>query len=199
MVFVNDGSTDATEEIALSFQHYPNLRYLKNQHNLGLVSSCNRGLKEARGEYVIRLDADDTFEPTILEEMCSPLDRGVTDFVYCDRRELLVDRNEVRYVSLADFNVFNLIAIGTMMRRNLVLHIGGYRNVFWEEHDLYIRYLLRSDKPPYHIARPLFTYSIREGSMTSNPDKVREGWEELERLWPRSTLQRFGQPPAIAS
>lgn len=196
VIFINDGSSDETEEIVFPFRKHSNFRYLKNDLNIGLSRSCNRGLKEAQGEYIIRLDADDFFEATILAEMCLPLDQGETDFVYCDRYEILADCNERRYVSLEDFNIFNLIAIGTMMRRRNVQDIGGYRNVFWEEYDLYIRYLLKSDKPPYYIPRPLFNYSIRRGAMTADAVKVKEGWEELSRLWPQNTLQRFGRLPA---
>lgn len=199
VILVNDGSVDDTEEMALPYRHHSNFRYVKNEINHGLVKSCNRALDLARGKYIIRLDADDTFEPTILEEMWKPLERDETDFVYCDRCEILEDQNETRYVRVAEFNVFSLIAIGTMLRRQLVQEIGGYREVFWEEYDLYIRYLLKSDKPPYYIPRPLVNYSIRKGSMTSDAAKTREGWEHFLQSWPPSIVRQFGKPPAIAS
>lgn len=193
VVFIDDGSTDGTRDIVQAFRWHPNFRYLCNDRNRGLVWSCNRGLREAVGPYVIRLDADDVFAPTILEEMRLPLNQGITDFVYCDRLEQVVGREEPRYVSLADFNPFNLIAIGTMMRRDLVMEVGGYREIFWEEYDLYLRYLERSKRPPYYIAKPLLTYTIREGSLCANIDKVREGWDEFGRLWPSARLGRFAE------
>lgn len=191
VVFVDDGSTDGTEEQVAPFRGHANFRYLANETNRGLVSSCNRGLREAAGPYVIRLDADDLFAPSILEEMLAPISRGTTDFVYCDRIEELFEEGRRRYVSLAEFNPFDLIAIGTMMRRDLMLEVGGYREVFWEEYDLYLRYLQTSDKPPYHIAKPLLTYSIRAGSLCADGDKARAGWREFRRLWPAAKLGRF--------
>lgn len=195
VLFINDGSRDASERVALTFSSHANFRYLAHGANRGLADSCNHGLGEAVGDYVIRLDADDRFEPTILEEMCAPLDRDETDFVYCDRREWVRSRQETRDVRLERFNLFHLLAIGTMMRRDLMLDIGGYRRLFWEEYDLYLRYLLKSSRPPYRIPRPLFTYTIREGSLTSNLDAISRGWEELKRLWPSSVLERFGRLP----
>ncbi len=193
VVLVDDGSTDGTGDIIQAFRRNPNFRYLRNVRNKGLVWSCNRGLREALGPYVIRLDADDIFAPTILEEMRVPLSQGITDFVYCDRMDQVAGRNEPQYLSVGEFNLFDLIAIGTMMRRDLVLEVGGYRDLFWEEYDLYLRYLQRSQKPPYYIAKPLLTYTVWEGSMSADIEKAREGWEEFSRLWPKTRLGSFAQ------
>lgn len=191
VVLVDDGSTDGTATKIAPFRGQGNFRYLANETNHGLVWSCNRGLREATGRYVIRLDADDLFAPSILEEMLSSISRGTTDLVYCDRIEEIFGEGRWRYISLAAFNPFDLIAIGTMMRRDLMLEVGGYREVFWEEYDLYLRYLQRSDKPPCYIAKPLLTYSIRTGSLCADNDKARAGWQEFRRLWPFAKLGRF--------
>lgn len=193
VVLVDDGSTDGTGDIIQAFRGNPNFRYLRNEQNKGLVWSCNRGLREAIGSYVIRLDADDIFAPTILEEMRVPLSQGITDFVYCDRLEQIAGRNEAQYVRVEEFNLFDLIAIGTMMRRHMVIEVGGYRDLFWEEYDLYLRYLQGSQKQPYYIAKPLLTYTIREGSLCADVEKARAGWQEFSRFWPKTSLGRFNQ------
>lgn len=61
-IIVNDGSTDSTEEIILSFKD-PRIVYIKNEKNLKLIKSLNKGLKAARGKYITRMDADDTSVP----------------------------------------------------------------------------------------------------------------------------------------
>lgn len=198
VVFIDDGSVDGTAKAASEYQSHANFRYFRNEGNLGLVRSCNRALDLARGDYIVRLDADDSFCPTLLEEMCPPLDRGDTDFVYCDREEFLADGGEERYVKVGDFDVFRLIAIGTMMRRQLMLEVGGYRNLFWEEYDLYLRYLQRSKKSPCYIPKPLIRYMIRPGAMTSDPAKVKAGWKEFRRMWPTEIVQPFGTMPEQA-
>ena len=198
VLFINDGSTDATADIAGTFRGYRHFRYLENPRNAGLPASCNRGLAAAQGEYIVRLDADDTFEPPLLEACCALLDAGTTDLVYSDRFERPTGSSEASQRRLEPFNVYDLIAIGTMMRRQLLVEIGGYRDTFWEEYDVYIRYLLRSGKRPHRIPRPLLTYVLRPGSMTSDPSRVRAGWEDLKRLWPEETLRRFGDLPVVA-
>ena len=199
VILVDDGSTDGTSAIASSYlTRYPNFRYQRDAVNRGLVSACNRGLKMARGRYVIRLDDDDIFDREILGRLVQPLDEDQTDLVYCDRYEVLTSTGEKKYVSLANSNLFELTAAGVMMRRDLLTELKGYRDLFWEEYDLYIRYAQRSRRPFFHIPQPLYRYNRRPGSltMTRSGENVRLGWQELKSAWGEETLRRFGWDPA---
>ena len=66
LVVVDDASTDATPEILAGIGD-SRLRTMRNDARLGLAGSLNRGLEEARGTYVARLDADDVAMPRRLE------------------------------------------------------------------------------------------------------------------------------------
>lgn len=58
---VNDGSTDQTEAIVLSY-HDPRIRLI-SQPNGGVARALNTGLREAAGTYIARFDADDICRP----------------------------------------------------------------------------------------------------------------------------------------
>jgi glycosyltransferase involved in cell wall biosynthesis len=58
LVVVDDGSTDGTPHL-LEAVRDPRLRVLRHEERRGLAASLNRGLDEARGRYLARLDADD--------------------------------------------------------------------------------------------------------------------------------------------
>ena len=58
LLAIDDGSTDETPEILRSFRD-PRLRVLRNEPNRGLTASLNRGMAEAKGEWIARQDADD--------------------------------------------------------------------------------------------------------------------------------------------
>jgi glycosyltransferase involved in cell wall biosynthesis len=68
---VDDGSTDGSTQIALGYaEKYPEkIRYLEheNHQNRGMSASRNRGIWNAKGDYIAFLDADDIWLPQKLE------------------------------------------------------------------------------------------------------------------------------------
>jgi glycosyltransferase involved in cell wall biosynthesis len=67
LVIVNDGSTDSSKEIILSFKD-SRIRFFENERNSGIVFTRNRGLDEANGEFVATLDSDDIALPERIEK-----------------------------------------------------------------------------------------------------------------------------------
>ena len=65
VIVVNDGSTDNTEEIALSYGE--KIRYFKKE-NGGVSSALNLGIKEMHGKYFSWLSHDDKYAPTKIEK-----------------------------------------------------------------------------------------------------------------------------------
>jgi glycosyltransferase involved in cell wall biosynthesis len=66
LLVVDDASSDGTPAILASVDDQ-RVRVLRNDERLGLAGALNRGLDEARGQYVARLDADDVAMPRRLE------------------------------------------------------------------------------------------------------------------------------------
>lgn len=58
LLIINDGSTDNSEEVILSFDD-SRICYLSNPSNLGLIDTLNIGLHAAKGKYIARMDQDD--------------------------------------------------------------------------------------------------------------------------------------------
>ena len=55
VVVVDDGSTDETSEL---LNRTENIRVIKNELNLGFVKACNRGARDAKGDYLLFLNND---------------------------------------------------------------------------------------------------------------------------------------------
>lgn len=62
LILCNDGSTDRSEEVALSFQDN-RIVYLKHKEKKGIPISRNACLQKAKGEYIAVLDSDDIALP----------------------------------------------------------------------------------------------------------------------------------------
>lgn len=71
-IVVNDGSTDGTASQLAAYAGEPRVRVI-DQANAGLPAARNRGLAQARGEFVTFLDADDLLDPAFVERLIAPL------------------------------------------------------------------------------------------------------------------------------
>lgn len=67
VIIVNDGSTDNSVTVVESFDD-PRIKLI-HQQNAGVSAARNRGIEEAKGEYVAFLDADDEWMPEFLAEI----------------------------------------------------------------------------------------------------------------------------------
>jgi glycosyltransferase involved in cell wall biosynthesis len=74
-LIVDDASTDRSVEVVESFGD-PRIRLLRNERNLGLAASLNRGLEVASGEYIARMDGDDISARDRLKAQVNLLDRN---------------------------------------------------------------------------------------------------------------------------
>jgi glycosyltransferase involved in cell wall biosynthesis len=163
VIIVNDASTDRTHYATQLFSD--EITVLENNKTLGLPGSLNRGIKIARGKYVVRLDADDYVRSDYLYVLQQFLEDNTDwDAVACDY--LLVDNNEqiIRRCNC----VKEPIGCGIMFRTDHLIDVGLYDDKFLmhEDKDLRARFI---EKHQIHrVAMPLYRYRKHDGNMTNN-------------------------------
>lgn len=176
LLLVDDASTDGAID-ALPVN--PRIRVLRNTENAGQVPSLNRGLAEARGEYVARLDADDVMLPERLKRQAVVLD-GEPAVALVGTWLDVVDESGQSWSTvrgrLDDYAGFvtailaDRIPFGhpsLMYRRDVVLALGGYDASFApsEDKDLYRRLALQRHEARV-VAAPLVRYRRHQGQIS---------------------------------
>jgi glycosyltransferase involved in cell wall biosynthesis len=93
-VVVDDGSTDdSVATISKLEKTYPHLRLITSPTNEGAVGAFGRGLREAKGAFVLFLSADDALLPTAAESLLRVAD---------EYPHAAIVTGDVRFVSVAD-------------------------------------------------------------------------------------------------
>ena len=102
IVLVDDGSTDATPQLAASYAERLGERFIYlPQENRGCCTARNRGIDACSGRFVAFLDSDDEFAPTKLERQLSLFAlRPELGFVYSDFA--FIDLDGVHHPSVFD-------------------------------------------------------------------------------------------------
>jgi glycosyltransferase involved in cell wall biosynthesis len=75
LLILNDGSVDQTNNIIASFND-PRIRVLSSEKNFGLVYQLNKGIENAAGKYIARMDADDIAVASRLQRQVSFMERS---------------------------------------------------------------------------------------------------------------------------
>lgn len=91
-LIIDDASADNSSLILREYTD-PRIKVLTNKNNLGLASSLNIGLQQAKGEYIARMDADDISLPDRLQKQVAFMEKnpdlvlsgGTIKFIHNDR------------------------------------------------------------------------------------------------------------------
>jgi len=124
VIVVDDGSTDNTREIALSF---PEIQYFY-QKNQGEAVARNTGIAKARGKYIAFLDADDTWLPDKLKIQIQYLEEHTgLGCTFCKIQNFIepgVNLDPKAVSSLLESDQIGLATIVT--KKDIFAQVGGF-------------------------------------------------------------------------
>ena len=191
VLVIDDGSTDNTGAIAVGFG--PPVRVIRIP-NSKLPAARNRGVKEAKGEWIAFVDADDLWADNKLERQMHELSRHPeADLCYTGRVLLAGNPDSVELCDiikvppaatiaheLLDVNQFPPSCV--VIRRSTFLAVGGHDTGFpyVEDWDLWLR-LLKAGVKFVDCPEPLLQYRVHPGNMTHNAIPLLEGEDRVYR------------------
>lgn len=158
IVIDNPENRAAVETVRFYAEKDSRIKLLFNPTNLGLVTSLNRALDLADGEYIARMDADDIALPNRLENELKYLTETKCDIVGCrteyidefgnslGRQSLIVPENK----TVSALKVSSFLCHPSWLARIEVYNtLNGYRNIdSCEDYD----FLVRAVNSNYRIA-----------------------------------------------
>ncbi len=179
ILIIDDGSTDNTREIISSIaRRNPERIKTFYQENKGVSSARNTGIKEAKGEYIAFLDADDLWIPEKLEKQLFLFKKNQeADFIYTDcyftdekekeipdyPRTLLFKKGNI-FLDL--FLNFFIITSGVIVKKKDLDKIGFFNESFRnsEDYDYFLK-LAYSFKADY-VKEKLFKRRVIKTSLS---------------------------------
>lgn len=181
VVVVDDGSTDDSREVA---RRYP-VRLIE-QGNAGVSAARNRGAREAKGDFLVFLDADDILEPEYLARAWDALRTAPPNVAYAyTQMQYFGDRTGIYKAgpfSRKRILEGNLVNVSALMRRADFDAVGGFDEACklgLEDADLWVRFLAQG-KIGVFVPEPLLRYR-RHGRTRNSLSKA-----EVESLsWRR--------------
>ena len=204
-IICNDCSTDNSMEI---IQEYLNLDkriiVLNNEVNSGLAASLNKCLQVARGEFVARMDCDDSSLPNRFEKQLEWLHNHENVCVVGSAVEYIDDNShvyakqiieEIQFFELKDVVCFSrVVHPSVMMRREHIIEVGGYTvnelTSRAEDYDLWCK-LCEKGYVIANIPQILFQYREDESNIVRRKYKYRIQEARLKGYWIHKAQRPF--------
>ncbi len=190
IIVVDDGGSD---NIADVLKRYDVTIHLLRQDNAGPAAARNRGMKEARGEYIAFLDADDIWFESKLEKQVKVLDaEKAVGFVYTNGyrwrppeapehgRPTPLSKYYPEHPRIDVLFKNHMIPTSSVLFRRSLVSEAGYMNEGLrggEDYEFFLRLINCSSA--YHIIEPLMGYRIH----SANTSSLITGHNVRERIW----------------
>tara|TARA_R110000824_G_scaffold67134_2_gene173849 strand:+ start:382 stop:1011 length:630 start_codon:yes stop_codon:yes gene_type:complete len=167
VVVVDDCSTDDSMERIRPF--LKDITFLKTEVNSGVAVASNLGIESCKGQYIIRVDADDF----VNSDMCCFMERyleanhnafGVAcDYVLVDEHEEILERKHAEKDN---------ISCGIMYRKDLLMELGGYNSEMRHREEEELRKRIGEFYKVHYLNIPFYRYRMHNNNKTKSKEYI---------------------------
>lgn len=202
VIIMDDGSTDNSVAIIEDrIRGVPHARLIRNPKNMGVMLTANAGVKEARGDFIIFLSADDEYNLRLVE-WCQDFLRQYPDVT------IVCGNSLIRYADsgkehLCMFPYPQQVAVhpgssleiagkkraltffggASMIRRQAILHIGGYVPELRWHADWFLCLVMSHRHGFGFIPEQIAVFRIAEGQYSHARHDWRQQKQVIEALF----------------
>lgn len=175
VIVVNDNSSDKTEYAISLFGNAVSL--INNKKNIGLPASLNKAIKKSKGQYIVRLDADDYVNRDYLLFLYRYLkhnqeyDAASCDYYLVDNDENIISRESA---------LISPIGCGIIFNKEKLYKIGLYDESFRYHEDKDLRIRFEKNYKIIHLSIPLYRYRRHEQNITNNKHEMESHHNKLK-------------------
>jgi glycosyltransferase involved in cell wall biosynthesis len=165
VIVVDDCSTDNSFDMIRPFSEQ--VRLFKTTKNSGVAAAANLGIENARGQFFVRVDADDYINKDMSYIMKKYLESNhdafcvSSDYLMVDEYENTIER---KYAENEN------ISCGIMYRRDLFLSLGGYDPKMRHREEEELKKRLGDDYRIHHLKIPFYRYRMHNSNKTKQPE-----------------------------
>ena len=181
IIIIDDCSSDISNAVINKRESDNRFKIIRNLSQQGLIISANLALKESKGEYVIRLDADDFFEKDAVDILFNDfinahkLNPNIVG-IFGNYNEIDKDANFIRTVhKVKTNNSINEIDIPihgacTLIRKDWLVEHGGYDESFTRQDGYYLWALAAATGKFFSLSEGII-FNYRQHSLSLSFDR----------------------------
>ncbi len=175
LIIIDDASTDNSKKILSKFEKKSNIKIFYNKKKTGLVKSANLAIKNAKGKYILRLDADDYLKKNAIKILYSEIKNKKNIKMVFPNFFWVNDKNKIiskfNYEHKSNYSLLDYPAHGAcaLIDLEFLKKINGYCEKFDRQDGFYLwlSIILKKYKIK-HIKNYLFFYRKHKKNLSNN-------------------------------
>lgn len=197
---IDDGSQDKSEQIIKDKKYIDDrIKFLKNEKNMGVAKTRNKGVQLANGEWIAFLDSDDMWKEEKLEKQVALLkEKRNVGIVYTGSAFIDENSKKAEYI----LYVPEQVSFQKLLKQNLIScssvlvqkwYLQKYEMPDSDLHEDFATWLqiLRDGGMAYGINEPLLIYRVSSNSKSGNKLHAAKMQYRVYRLVGLNIIQRI--------
>ena len=190
IIIFDDNSSDNSSEFINKYSSYKNVQTFISKETNGLRKSSNFCIKSAKGEYVMRLDADDVLHESCIQNMVTKINTLdirpefiFSNYYYIDNKDEVLGVELIK----TNENIYEAISLPPhgaccLVSKSIYEKYGYYDETIQRQdgHELWIR-MIQNNVVYTHMELPLWYYRKHGDSLSSNTSLVHQDRRSLKQ------------------